>query len=59
MVINLYVGKKKKEKGDSMKAKIIRVKKHWEIHIYNTLDELIDRIHVTALELSIKEKAEE
>jgi len=42
-----------------MKAKIIRVKKHWEIHIYNTLDELIDRIHVTALELSIKEKAEE
>jgi len=34
-----------------MKAKIIYKNDHWEIHLYNTLGELIDRIYVTSLEL--------
>lgn len=36
-----------------MKAKIINRGNHWEIHLYNSSDELIDRIYVTDLELPV------
>lgn len=34
-----------------MKAKVIRKDKHWEIHLYNSLDELVERIYVEELVL--------
>ncbi len=39
-----------------MKAKIIKKDNHWEIHLYNSLGELTDRIYVESLEINEKEE---
>jgi len=42
-----------------MKARIIKKGNHWEIHLYNTLGELIDRVCVIDLELPVQTEMKE
>ncbi len=41
-----------------MTTKIIKKDKHWEIHLYNSLGELTERIYVESIEITEKEECE-